>query len=169
MKELKGNELLHKTSQIRFFLTDCDGVLTDGGVYYGADGEVLKKFNIRDGMGVERLGEICSIPTGIITGEASPSVLKRADKLKIGEVHLSVKDKLTCVKEIAARHGIRLEEIAYIGDDVNDLEVLKVVGLSACPADAQPSVKAVCDYICRADGGMGAFREMAELIIESRT
>lgn len=168
MKELTGKALLDKVSQIRIVLTDCDGVLTDGGVYYGAEGEVLKKFNIRDGMGVERLRDLRGIVTGIITGEASPSVLKRAAKLRIEEVHLSVKDKLSCVKDLAARHGLSLDRIAYIGDDVNDLEVLMAVGLSACPADAQPSVRKVCNYICNADGGMGAFREFAELIIEGK-
>ena len=96
-----------KLSGIKLLLTDCDGVLTDGGVYYGEAGEELKKFNIRDGMGVERLRKLAEYRTGIITGELSPSVIKRAEKLKITELHLGVKDKPAVLKEILDRLNLQ--------------------------------------------------------------
>ena len=157
-----------KASKIRLLLTDCDGVLTDGGVYYGENGEVLKKFNIRDGMGVERLRKLAGIETGIITGELSPSVQKRAEKLNITELHLGIKDKPAVLQKILEKHKLLAQEVAYIGDDVNDLEIMQQVGFSACPADALVFVKQVADYICTLKGGEGCFREFAELIIESK-
>ena len=157
-----------KAARIRLVLTDCDGVLTDGGVYYGESGEVLKRFNIRDGMGVVRLRELVGVQTGIITGETSPSVVTRAAKLKISELHLGAGNKLSLLPEILSRLDLGASEVAFIGDDVNDLELLQAVGLSACPADATRQKKAVVDYCCQMAGGQGCFRELAELIIEAR-
>ncbi|MBS1602494.1 MAG: HAD-IIIA family hydrolase [Bacteroidetes bacterium] len=151
--------------KIRLLLTDVDGVLTDNGVFYGESGEVLKRFSIRDGMGVERLRKLAGIETGIITGELSPSVARRAEKLKITELHLGIKDKPGRLKEIMDRLGIGWEEIAYIGDDVNDLEVMERAGLSACPADAMPQISGIVHYHCVEKGGYGAFREFAEWLI----
>jgi len=158
-----------KLSRIKLLLTDCDGVLTDGGVYYGADGEELKQFNIRDGMGVERLRNFANVTTGIITGELSPSVIKRAEKLKITELHLGVKDKPAVFNEILNRLNLQPEEVAYIGDDTNDLEIMKLAGLTACPADAVSFVKEIADVICGAKGGQGCFRELAEMIIAAHS
>ncbi len=163
------NELLEKARRIKLLLTDCDGVLTDGGVYYGETGEVLKKFNIRDGMGVERLRNLAGVDTGIVTGERSPSVVKRAEKLKIDELHLGVKDKLSLLTEILERRQLLAEEVAFIGDDVNDLAILKAVGLSCCPADATVWNKKAAAYCCETNGGAGCFREVAELIIDAKT
>lgn len=157
-----------RASQIRLVLTDCDGVLTDAGVYYGETGEVLKRFSIRDGMGVERLRKVAGIQTGIVSGELSPSLRKRAEKLGIEELHLGIKDKPAVLREIMGRLKISAAEIAFIGDDVNDIEALKAVGLSACPSDAMPEVREVCHYTCQLPGGHGAFRELAELIITSK-
>lgn len=155
--------------KIRLVLTDVDGVLTDNGVYYGEHGEVLKRFSIRDGMGVERLRNICAIETGIVTGEFSPSVARRAEKLHITQLHLGVKDKVGRLEEIVSKTGFGWEAIAFIGDDVNDLDVLKRVGLSACPGDAMEAVSRIVHYRCRERGGFGAFREFAEWIIEMRS
>ena len=160
--------LNEKLSRIKLLLTDCDGVLTDGGVYYGGAGEEFKKFDIRDGMGVERLRNFAGVTTGIITGELSPSLIKRAEKLKITELHLGVKDKPAVFKEILNRLNLQPEEVAYIGDDTNDQEVMKLAGVGACPADAISFVKEIADYICGAKGGEGCFRELAELIISSK-
>ena len=161
-------KIIHnKLSGIKLLLTDCDGVLTDGGVYYGEAGEYLKKFNIKDGMGVERLRNIAGISTGIVTGELSPSVIKRAEKLKITELHLGAKDKPAVLKEILLRLNLQAEEIAYIGDDTNDLEIMKLCGFTACPSNAISFVKQTVDYVCEAKGGEGCFRELAELIILS--
>src|SRR6201991_4864894 len=120
-----------KAGKIKLLLTDVDGVLTDNGVFYGESGEVLKRFSIRDGMGVERLRKLAGIETGIVTGELSPSVARRGGELHITELHLGVKDKLGRLAEIMQRLEIGWDQIAYIGDDVNDLEVLERVGLSA--------------------------------------
>lgn len=157
-----------KAARIKLVLTDCDGVLTDGGVYYGESGEVLKRFNIRDGMGVVRLRELAGVQTGIVTGETSPSVVTRAAKLKITELHLGAGDKLSLLPGILSRLSLDPSEVAFIGDDVNDLAILQAVGLSACPADATRQNKAVVDYCCEAAGGQGCFRELAELIIEAK-
>lgn len=159
---------LQKAAEIRLLLTDSDGVLTDTGVYYSARGEELKRFSIRDGMGVARLRDLAEIETGIITGENSPAVRRRAEKLKIRELHLGIQDKLAVLKRIAGERRLELRQIAYIGDDYNDLETLKAVGLSASPGDAIESVKNEVDYVCRRFGGYGAFRELAEFIIQAK-
>lgn len=154
--------------QIRLVLTDCDGVLTDGGVYYSARGEEMKRFCIRDGMGVERLRQLCGIETGIVTGESSISVAKRAEKLKIHELHLYVKDKAAKVREIAERLQVQLAEIAYIGDDTNDIEIMRIVGLPVCPADATIFARKEAIWVCENKGGQGAFRDLAEFIIAAK-
>ncbi|MEJ7662750.1 MAG: HAD hydrolase family protein [Hymenobacter sp.] len=127
-------------------------MLTDGGVYYGESGEVLKRFNIRDGMGVERLRAV-GVETGIVTGEHSPSVMRRAEKLKISELHLGIKDKSPLLGEILARTGLAAEQVAFIGDDTNDVAILGLVGLAACPGDATVFAREAADYRCRARGG----------------
>lgn len=160
-------ELLQKLTGIKLVLTDCDGVLTDAGVYYGESGEQLKKFNIRDGMAVERMRNLVNVDTGIITGELSPSVAKRAEKLKITELHLGSKDKPVVLKEILERRKLDGSEVAYIGDDCNDQQIMDLVGFTAAPADALFFIKEKVDYVCEAKGGEGAFRELAELIIEA--
>lgn len=157
--------LKHKASDIKLLLTDNDGVLTDGGVYYSASGEELKKFNIRDGMGVARLRE-AGIETGIISGENSPALIQRALKLGIEELHTGIPDKSVCLDQILGnRNDLKEENIAYIGDDCNDLEIMKRCALTATPADALFFVKQEVDYVCKNTGGNGAFREFAELII----
>jgi 3-deoxy-D-manno-octulosonate 8-phosphate phosphatase (KDO 8-P phosphatase) len=157
--------LADKAKKIKLILTDCDGVLTNNGVYYTQDGELMKRFSIRDGMGVERLRNVVGVATGIITGELSGSVSKRAEKLQIKHLYLGIKDKKHKLASIIEETGINAEEIAYIGDDVNDLEIMQACGLTACPADAMFQVKEIADYTCKEKGGYGAFRDFAELII----
>ncbi len=166
-KELKAKNahLKDKIEKIKVVITDNDGVLTDTGVYYSENGEELKRFSIRDGMGVERLRKHCNIETIIMTGENSSSVKSRAEKLKIEEYYLGIKKKVDVLEEVKFKNLITEENIAFIGDDVNDLEVMKLVGLSAAPADAMSYAKEVADFICEAKSGNGAFREFAELII----
>lgn len=161
-------EVVARAKRVKLMLTDCDGVLTDAGVYVSADGEQMKRFSLRDGMGVERLRTIGGIPTGIITRENSAIVARRADKLRIEELHLGVREKLPEVIAIAAKRGIGLDEIAYIGDDLNDLEVLDAVGLAAAPCDAEPLVLDRVHHVCRRAGGHGAFREFAELVLAAQ-
>ena len=154
-------------SQIRLFATDVDGVLTDAGMYYSESGDEWKKFNTRDGMGIKLL-QRAGIITAIVTQERTKLVARRAEKLAIPELHQGVMDKLTVIREMAARHGLTLSQVAYIGDDINDLETLKEVGFSATPADGMPQVAAVVDYICQKKGGEGAVREIIEMILEAQ-
>jgi 3-deoxy-D-manno-octulosonate 8-phosphate phosphatase (KDO 8-P phosphatase) len=166
---LKDKDIKRRAKQIKFLLTDCDGVLTDTGVYYSANGEELKRFSIRDGMGVERLRKITGIETGIVTRENSGVVVKRAGKLGITDIYTGCKDKAAELEKIMALKNLAPEEIAYIGDDVNDIEILGKVGLSACPSDALQEVKSSVLYECENCGGNGAFREFAELIINAQS
>ena len=152
---------------IKLFATDVDGVLTDAGMYYGANGEVLKKFNTRDGMGIKLL-QRAGIITAIVTQERTKLVARRAEKLAIPELHQGVMDKLSLVREMAGRYGFTLSQVAYIGDDINDLETLKAVGFSATPADGMPQIAAVVDYVCRKKGGEGAVREIIEMILDAQ-
>lgn len=162
------NTVREKAKKIKLVLTDSDGVLTDNGVYYSDEGEQMKRFSIRDGMGAERLRKLCGIETGIVTGEMSGSVKRRAEKLQITELHLGIKDKAALLFEILERKNLLAEQVAFIGDDVNDLGIMAGVGLTACPADAMKQVTGQVDYVCEEKGGYGAFRELAEYIIASQ-
>ena len=157
----------HVLKRIRLFATDLDGVLTDGGMYYAESGDEWKKFNTRDGMGIKLL-QRAGLITAIVTQERTKLVARRAEKLAIPELHQGVMDKLLRVREMARRHGLTLSQVAYIGDDINDLETLKEVGFSATPADGMPQVAAVVDYICQKKGGEGAVREIIEMILEAQ-
>lgn len=150
---------------IKMLLTDCDGVLTDGGMYYSEKGDEQKKFNTKDGLGLQRLKD-AGIKRGIITGEDTQIVVNRANKLKLDYMFKGVNDKLSVMKEIAEKEGIALSEIAYIGDDRNDIECIKAAGLGITVADAVKEVKECADHILSAKGGQGAVREAAELILE---
>lgn len=156
-----------RLSQIRLFATDVDGVLTDGGMYYAESGDEWKKFNTRDGMGIKLLQK-AGIITAIVTQERTKLVARRAEKLTIPELHQGVMDKLSCVREMVDRYGFTLNQVAYIGDDINDRETLKAVGFSATPADGMPHVAAVVDYICRRKGGEGAVREIIDMILDAQ-
>jgi 3-deoxy-D-manno-octulosonate 8-phosphate phosphatase (KDO 8-P phosphatase) len=165
MSKKINKDLRSKARKIKLVLTDNDGVLTDTGVYYSNEGEVFKRFSIRDGMGVERLRKELGIETGIITGEISGSIKARAEKLKIKDLYLGIMEKQLLLSEIQDRHNIKPENIAYIGDDVNDIKFMKLVGLTASPSDAMSEIRDIVDYVCEQKGGHGSFREFAELII----
>lgn len=150
---------------IKLFLTDCDGVLTDGGMYYAADGTESKKFNTRDGMAFELLRK-AGIKTGIITAEETVIVRNRAEKIKADELLMGVKDKLSAVNKLCEKYNITLKNVAYIGDDINDAEVLAAVGLAACPNDAHLSVKKIANIkILSQNGGRGAVREFIDELL----
>lgn len=154
---------------IKWLFTDIDGVWTDCCIYYSAEGEELKKFNYRDGMGAERLRKFTSIQIAIITGENSPMVARRAEKLNIEHVLLGVKNKLEVVEQFLAKNSLTWNNIAYIGDDLNDIEVMKKAAICACPTDAYKDVLAISHYICEKKGGEGAFREFCEFLIEKQS
>lgn len=152
---------------IRLFATDVDGVLTDAGMYYSETGDEWKKFNTRDGMGIKLLQK-AGLITAIVTQERTKLVARRAEKLTIPEVHQGVMDKRAVIREMAERYGLSLRQVAYVGDDVNDLDALKAVGFSASPADGMPVVRAAVTYVCNRKGGEGAVREVVELILRAR-
>ena len=154
-----------RISNIRLFLTDCDGCLTDGGMYYSENGDELKKFNARDGKAFELLRSE-GILTGIITGETVELNQRRAKKLNVDIFECGCKDKLKTIKKYCEKYNLKLENVLYIGDDVNDLEAIKKVGLGCCPADALDEVKKAAVYISEKKGGYGAIRECAELILK---
>lgn len=154
-----------KIGKIKALFMDCDGVLTDGGMYYSENGDELKKFNTKDGMGIELLKNK-GIITGIITGEKREIVRKRCEKLKINELHMGIKNKLSVIDSLIEKYELTYEEIAYIGDDINDLEVIKKVGFGCAVRDSMEIIKNEADYITKLDGGKGAVREVAEVILE---
>jgi len=153
-----------KCSQIKLVITDVDGVLTDGGMYYSKNGEILKKFNTRDGMAVELLRNN-KIPVVIITGEKSQIVLSRAKKLLIKDVFIGIKKKELLLPKICKKYKIKEDNIAYIGDDINDLQILEKVGFSASPKDGMSVIKKKSNYVCKVKGGEGVLREVADMII----
>lgn len=153
--------------KVRMLAMDVDGVLTDAGMYYSESGDELKKFNTHDGMGIKML-QAAGIITAFITKEHTAIVERRGKKLAVPEVHQGVDDKLTDLTRLVRKHGLTLAQVAYIGDDVNDLEVLKAVGFSAAPADAMPIVIQAVHYVCARKGGEGAVRELADLILAAR-
>jgi len=141
-----------------------DGVLTDGGMYYGSTGELLKRFNTRDGMGMRRLRD-AGVHIVWITQEDSDIVRVRATKLQV-PCFTGIMDKAAKVREVCASMGIDLSASAYIGDDVNDIAAMQLVGIAAAPADAEEAVRVTVDVVCTRRGGEGAFREFAEYLLK---
>lgn len=154
MKDLKN---------IRLLVMDVDGTLTDGKIYIGSSGEVFKAFNVKDGYALVQCDKY-QITTAIITGKTSEIVATRAKELKIAEVFQGIKDKEAVLESILEKYGYSWDEVAYIGDDENDLCCIKKCGYSACPADALDCVISAVDYVCRRNGGDGAVREMLDKI-----
>lgn len=158
---------------VKLFLTDVDGCLTDGGMYYTAEGDAMKRFCVYDGMGMVRLQQ-AGVPCGILTSENSPIVKARAEKLQLQYLYLGVgsrvnpkaKSKLEAAKEICAEIGIGLENVCFVGDDINDIELLSVVGLPCCPPNARPEVLALPGIrVLKTPGGQGAVREISDEIL----
>ena len=156
-----------KAKKIRMLITDVDCVLTDGGMYYTENGDIMKKFHTRDGMGVTLLKKK-NISTIIITKEKTKFVKQWAKNMKIEKLYDGIQKKEDLVNEICDHYNLKPEELAYIGDDVNDIALLKKVGLSATPANGISEVKKICDYICALKGGEGAFRELADFILQTK-
>ena len=165
MKRQINKNFIKKCKNIKLVITDVDGVLTDGGMYYSSKGEALKKFNTRDSMGMELLRQI-NIPTILMTRENSIIVKKRALKMKT-DLYMNIKNKKKLLPIICKKYKVEVNNIAYIGDDVNDLEIMKSIGLSVSPADSIEEIKLISNYICELKGGEGAFREFANLIYYS--
>ena len=157
-------------SSIRLLLTDVDGVLTDGGMYYANSGDELKRFNVKDGMGLQLLQQ-AGIRTGIITSETTPLMERRAAKIGVDHLAQGRREggKLKAAQEICRAEGLTLQQTAYIGDDVNCTDLLQEVGYAACPADAVAAIKSLPGmHILTRKGGKGCVRELCELIINSQ-
>ena len=159
---------------VKLFLTDVDGCLTDTGMYYSANGEEMKRFCVYDGMGMVLLRQ-AGIPCGILTSEQSPIVKARAEKLKLEFLYLGVGSKvnpkcltkLEAAQEICVKLGIGIENVCYVGDDVNDIDLLSAVGLPCCPPNARKEVKAISGIkVLKTLGGQGAIREIADEILK---
>lgn len=158
---LSDPALLALFAPIRLLSLDLDGVLTDGSLYYADDGSELRKFDVKDGMGL-KLAQAAGLKLCLISASTAPAIAHRMKRLGI-EAHLGIEDKRACLDAIAARHAIPLPAVAHMADDVNDLPVLRVVGLAIAPQDAMASVRATATYVTRAPGGRGAVREVTDL------
>ena len=152
-------------SKIKMLVMDVDGTLTDGHIYIGNDGEIMKSFDVKDGYAIAHILPENNIIPVIITGRKSKIIENRAKELKITELHQGIIDKLSKLKEIIAKYGLKPEQIAYIGDDLNDLECINYCGFTGCPNDAVEEVKKSVLYICKQNGGNGAVREFIGIII----
>ena len=150
---------------IKLLVMDVDGTLTDGRIYVGAEGEAMKAFDVKDGYAIAQILPKVGIVPVIITGRSSKIVEQRAKELKITHLYQGISDKLTQLKAVAEQFGAVPEEIAYIGDDLNDLDCIRYCGYTACPADAVTELMETVDYVCRHDGGRGAVREFIEFLL----
>lgn len=153
--------------EIKLIILDVDGVLTDGKLFIGSDGEEYKAFNTQDGMGIS-LAHYTGIKTAIITGRKSNAVSKRAEELRIDFVYQGIHDKINVLEEILQNLGIEHEQVCYIGDDINDLPILKVIGYPCAPNNAVSIVKDNVKYVANAEGGNGAVREIIDKILSSQ-
>lgn len=149
---------------IKLLVMDVDGTLTDGCIYMSSQGEVMKAFNIKDGYAIKHILPSLGILPVIITGRKSDIVECRANELDIIELHQGVTDKIAVLKDVASKFNATLDEIAYIGDDINDLPCIDRCGFTACPNDAVDEVKQNVKYICKLNGGCGAVREVITLL-----
>ena len=161
------SDVKKRAEGIELLVMDVDGVLTDGGLYYGPDGEVVKRFDVKDGHGLVILRHL-KIPSAILTARQSKIVQTRFSELGVAHIIQGARDKAAGLANLLEKAGVRPEQVAYIGDDVNDLPVLLQVGLSACPADARPEVRSQVHYVCETPGGRGAVRELVELILHAK-
>jgi 3-deoxy-D-manno-octulosonate 8-phosphate phosphatase (KDO 8-P phosphatase) len=156
-----------RAQKITCILMDVDGTLTDGTLLVFPDGEELKTYNVRDGLGI-LLAHLAGLKTGIITGKTSKALEIRSERLKMAEIHQGILDKKPVLDEILERNGLTAEEVAYIGDDLGDLDVIKSVGFAAAVADAHDKIKKHSQFICQNPGGKGAVREFIEFILSTQ-
>lgn len=155
-------------SAIKLLVFDVDGVMSDGKVTYTSDGAELKSFNIKDGVGIKRV-QRAGIQTAIITGRVSPMVERRATELGIHYLIQGREDKLAALEELLGSLEIDLQSVAYMGDDLPDLDAIVGVGIGACPADAVPAVRAEADWIASLNGGAGCVRELCDYLLDDAT
>lgn len=150
---------------VRILMLDCDGVLTDGGMYFDSEGQALKRFDVKDGLALVRLAQM-GFPTAVVSGDASAITAARCEVLRIPHVSLGRMDKQDAVAEILAQTGIAAESAVFVGDDVSDLPAMHMVGLAVAVADAVDAVREAADWITERPGGHGAVREICDAIIQ---
>lgn len=167
MSDSMTPEVRSKLAQVKLLALDVDGVLTDGGLYYTESGEELKKFNVKDGLGLKLLMQ-AGIEVAIITTSTTPVTHHRAQKLGIQHVYLGAEDKLTVLIELCDRLGISLAEVAFVGDDIVDLPILKEIGCPITVADGMAQNKRHAILITKLGGGQGCVREVCELLLSVR-
>ena len=167
MPHSQKDALKEKAAKIKFILLDVDGTLTDGQLIYGPNGESYKSFNVKDGLGIY-LVQKDGIPVGLISGRRSQIVEDRAKELNIKHVWQCIKDKGAFFKKILEQFGLKPEEVAFMGDDLNDLSLLREVGFSAATGDAVQEVRAAVDFVANRDGGKGAVREVLDFILAEK-
>jgi 3-deoxy-D-manno-octulosonate 8-phosphate phosphatase (KDO 8-P phosphatase) len=158
--------LQERAAAVKLAVFDVDGVLTDGGLFYGPDGEVMKRFDVKDGHAMV-LCRLTSLPVALLTARSSRIVERRADELKLAKVYQGRREKGPALVELCAELGLKPTDCSYMGDDVNDLAPLKLAGLAACPADAADEVRAAAHYVASKPGGRGAARELLELVLKA--
>lgn len=158
---------IKRAAQIKAIFFDVDGVLTDGKIIYDDSGRESKQFNVKDGHIISHLKK-AGIIVGIITGRESAVVSKRAAELKLDFCHQGIVDKFSVFEKLVSYHKLKKKQVAYIGDDLNDLRILTNCGLSACPADALPYVRSRVDVVTENKGGQGVVREIADLVLTAR-
>jgi 3-deoxy-D-manno-octulosonate 8-phosphate phosphatase (KDO 8-P phosphatase) len=164
---LKDTALAERCRALRMILTDVDGVMTDGSVLLLPDGQEAKAFHVRDGLAIV-LAHRAGLRTGLLSGRESAVVARRAAELGMAVVRQGVRDKGAAFREILEQQGLRAHEVAYIGDDVNDLPVIGQAGLTAAPADAPLEVRSEAFMVMQAPGGRGCLREFVEAILRAR-
>lgn len=160
-------ELLSRAKSIELVLTDVDGVLTDGRLYYNNQGETFTGFHILDGLGMRLLLKN-HLTIGVLTGRKNPAVMHRMRELGVEHVYQGLSDKMPAYESLLSKLKLTDAEVAYLGDDIPDMPILQRVGLSACPANGNHRVKDLVHWVTKAKGGKGAFRELAELIFEAK-
>ncbi len=165
--KLSGTELTAALRGVALLTLDVDGVLTDGGLYYAEDGSELRRFNVKDGMGIKRLRAV-GVEVAILTASTTPAIHRRAERLGLAHCYLGATDKLAVLEALAGDLGIGLARIAHMGDDLNDLPILTRVGCPLTVADAVPEVVDAACFVTRRGGGQGAVREVCDLTVAAR-
>jgi 3-deoxy-D-manno-octulosonate 8-phosphate phosphatase (KDO 8-P phosphatase) len=155
--------VLEDKPRIKLLACDVDGVLTDGGMYFGVEGQMMKRFNVKDGLGMTLLRE-SGVKIAFISADNSPICRVRGEKLKVHDICFNVPDKAEALRDLMARDGLTADEVVYVGDDIPDLCVAPLVGLFVAPADAVAEIMAVAGYVTAAGGGNGAIREVCDAI-----
>lgn len=163
--ERLSEEVRQRLRRVRLLTLDIDGTLTDGSLHYDAEGRVMRTFNVRDGVGIQRL-MAAGIEVAFVSAGRAGAIQHRAEHLGVHHVHTSVHDKLETIRDIARQLGLGLDEVGHAGDDLNDLKVLEAVGAPMTVADGIDAAKRLALYVTEREGGKGAVREIAELLIE---